>query len=245
MSSSKISVYSRIKAEFELKNFIIMKSFLTFLYFIICVKSICSCSVNVSNTNYFSCQIKLFNIANNQIICHQLVLLRGRIDCPTLQSPYPNNVDPSKGRFINVTNIDLGKSSWPVNSYNEFKVLVRLVKGKNRIVFTYNYVKAKTEAARFGIDLIYQENMSLEPLVIGIFVVEDSMLKFDMDRESLASGEKNDYQSAEKRLRMAGLLWQALTSDSLNSYGLGRKSFRLELDSNGGMNHFVLENFSF
>ncbi len=53
-----------------------------------------------------------------------------------------------------------------------------------------------------------------------------------MDRESKAKGEKNDLNSAIKRLQMAGLLCQALTSDSLNSYGLGRKSFRLDLDRN-------------
>ena len=53
-----------------------------------------------------------------------------------------------------------------------------------------------------------------------------------MDKESKANGEKNNLASAIKRMQMAGLLWQALTSDSLNSFGLGRKSFRLDLDKN-------------
>jgi hypothetical protein len=35
----------------------------------------------------------------------------------------------------------------------------------------------------------------------------------------------NNYDSAVKRLRTAALLWQALTSDSLNSNGFYYKNF--------------------
>jgi hypothetical protein len=86
--------------------------------------------------------------------------------------------------------------------------------------------------AQLEINLIYGENYDLAPVNLVIFLARDSPKVFDMDRESKRTGEKNDISSAKKRLQMAGLLWQALTSDSLNSYGLGRKSFRLDLDEN-------------
>jgi len=191
-----------------------------------------------------NCKITLFGMKNNETICHQLVLIRGRVECPTLQSPYPDDVDPIKGRFITVKTFNGSRQSWPINSFNEFKVLTRLKTGNNLIFLSYNYVKTNTETASLNLNLFYQENMSLEPLILGIFVVKDSKLRFDMDRESLAAGEKNDYESAEKRLRMAGLLWQALTSDSLNSYGLGRKSFRLEMDTNQSLFlYFILYSY--
>ena len=98
----------------------------------------------------------------------------------------------------------------------------------------YNYVRSTSESATLSLNFFYGENMNIEPLRLSMFVAKDSKLKFDLDKESLAAGEKNDYDSAVKRLRTAALLWQALTSDSLNSYGLGRKSFRLEVDKNGG-----------
>jgi hypothetical protein len=64
-----------------------------------------------------------------------------------------------------------------------------------------------------------------------------------MDKKSKANGEKNGLNSAIKRMQMAGLLWQALTSDSLNSYGLGRKSFRLDLDKNNSK-QYLKNNFN-
>ena len=186
------------------------------------------------NAQTVQCKIELYTIKNNEKFCHQLVLVRGRVVCPTLQPSYPNDLNPSVGRFITVRKSDGSTKNWPINSYHDFKALIRLKKGNNTITLSYNYVRAKTEKASLSINLVYGENMQMEPLRLGMFVAKDSERKFDMDKESLANGEKNDYDSAVKRMRMAALLWQALTSDSLNSYGLPRKSFRLELDSNGG-----------
>jgi hypothetical protein len=203
-----------------------------FIIFVICVEYVSNVRLNAKSL--IKCRITLFTIKNNEKFCHQLVLIRGSIVCPTLQPPYPNDVGPS-GRHVIVRKPDRTSRNWPVNSFHQFKALVRLNKGNNQIVLSYNYTKARTEVASLSVNLIYEENMSLEPLRLGIFVVKDSKLKFDMDIESLNNGEKNDYESAEKRLRMAALLWQALTSDNLHSFGLMRKSFRLELDSNGGL----------
>ena len=69
------------------------------------------------------CRIKLYQINNNEKFCHQLVLIRGEIICPTLLNSYPNDINPSIGRFITVNR---NNKLWPVNSYHQFKVLVRL-----------------------------------------------------------------------------------------------------------------------
>ena len=193
-----------------------------------------SCIFGKISTQTIQCKIELFTIKDNEKFCHQLVLVRGKVVCPTLQQSYPNDVNPSVGRFITVKKSDGSSKNWPINSYHEFKTLIRLKKGNNAITLNYNYARSKTEKATLSFNLFYGENPNVLPLRLGILVAKDSKLKFDLDKESLAAGEKNDYDSAVKRLRTAALLWQALTSDSLNSYGLGRKSFRLELDANNG-----------
>ena len=178
----------------------------------------------------------MYSVKNNETFCHRLVLIRGKVECPLIQPSYPNDIDPYNGRFITVKKTDGSSKNWPINSYHEFKVLISLAKGNNKITFYYNY-KSKSkliERASTEIDLFYFENINMEPVRLGIFIAKDSKGFFDMDRDSLSRGEKNDYDSAIKRVRMAALLWQAFTSDSLNSYDLGRKSFRFLLDPSGG-----------
>jgi hypothetical protein len=171
------------------------------------------------------CKIELFTIKDNEKFCHQLVLVRGKVVCPTLQPTYPNDVNPLIGRFITVKKSDGRSKNWPINSYHEFKALIRLKKGYNAITLNYNYVRSTSESATLSLNMFYGENMTIEPLRLSIFVANDSSLKFDMEKESLASCEKNNYDSAVKRLRTAALLWQALTSDSLNSNGFYYKNF--------------------
>jgi hypothetical protein len=180
--------------------------------------------------------IELFTIEDNEIFCHQLVLLRGRVVCSNLQSSYPNDIDPSNGRFINVRGNDNVSTSWPINSFHEFKALIRLKKGSNKVLLDYNYNPKQNvnEKGNLEINLVYTENMKMEALNLGIFHAKDSKLTFDIDKESKSRGQKNDLQSAIKRLGIAAMLMQALTSDSLCSHGLERKSFRLDLDSNFG-----------
>ena len=175
-------------------------------------------------------------LKNNETICHQYVLIRGSITCPVKQPSYPNDIDPTKGRFIRVNSDVIASNSlnsWPVSSLNEFKVTAFLKKGKNNLVLNYNYKGLETGTV--SLTLNYVENMNLQPLNLGILLAKDSKKVFDMDTASKAKGEKNDLNSAIKRVRTAALLWQALTSDSLNSNGFGRLSFRLDLDSNNGL----------
>ena len=176
------------------------------------------------------CSIELA-IRDNEKFCHQLVLIKGIINCSQPHANYPDHNNPSNGRFIKFTRFDGVEYNWPINSINEFKAVVRLKKGLNNFNVYYAYMN---EEASLDINLLYEENMSMTPLGLCIFMTKDSKHVFDMDKESKATGEKNDLDSAIKRLRTAGLLWQALTSESLNYHGLGRKSFRLDLESNQG-----------
>lgn len=186
--------------------------------------------------NSTSCKIEI-ELSNNTTISHQYVLIRGKIECPVHEHQnFPNEIDPEKGRFIRIiSNEDPMRNSlnaWPISSLNEFKVIGFLKKGPNNLTLTYNYKNVHT--ASLSLTLNYIENMDLPPLQLGILVAKDSKKVFDMDFESIQRGEKNDLNSAIKRVQTASLLWQALNSDSLNSLGLGRLSFRLDCDSSNG-----------
>jgi hypothetical protein len=148
-------------------------------------------------------------------------------------------VDPLIGRFIEIKNNDNTSpylAKWPVNSFSEFKLVASLKLGQNRLSFNYEYKTASgsIEKASASLAVEFKVNMNMDALNLAIIVAKDSKKTFDMDRESKALGEANDLASAVKRLQSAAKLWQALTSNSLNSWGYGRKSFRIDLDSNQG-----------
>jgi hypothetical protein len=189
------------------------------------------------------CEIELLGVRNNEKLCHQLILIKGRIICSNLQPSYADSIDPLRGRFVQIKQ-ELNKiDHWPINSLNEFKAVLRLRSGKNKLHFVYELKKEDIiiEKASLEISLTFTENKLLEPLRLGIFLANDSKQVFNMDKESADKrGERNDLESAIKRLRFAALLWQLITSESLNSHGLGKKSFRLELDSQNGRLYYFL-----
>ena len=192
--------------------------------------------VEVNNLKAKMCSIKV-ELNNNATLNHQYVLIRGKIECSNKQSTYPNEIEPALGRFIQVkSNVNPANSlnSWPVSSLNDFKIIAFLKKGENKLVLDYNY--KNIEKATLSLTLNYVENLNLQPVHLGILVAKDSKKVFDMDHQSKQKGEKNDLNSAIKRVQTAALLWQAMTSDSLNSKGLGRLSFRLDCDSKNRKN---------
>ena len=74
------------------------------------------------------CKIDLFSINDNEQFCHQLVLIRGQIICPTHLPSYPDSMDPVEGRFIVVENsLKKDMKKWPINSFHQFKALVRYI----------------------------------------------------------------------------------------------------------------------
>lgn len=183
------------------------------------------------------CEIKLLSVRDNEVFNHQVVLLRGRINCKTQLSVYPNSFDSKLGRFVTVQVGDSPQNSWPVNSYNEFKAVIRLKPGfANKVGINYRYSSNNNliESSSLVVNLKFEDNKKQRAINLAIFVAKDSPLTFDMDIESRLKGEKNDLDSAIQRIRTAGLLFQAFTSDILNSYNLSRNSFRLALNSQNG-----------
>jgi len=86
-----------------------------------------------------NCSIELLALRDNETFCHQLVVIKGIKKCPTPQASYQNHINPSVGRFIKFTRFDGVEFSWPVNSINEFKAVIRLIKGPNKFHINYTY----------------------------------------------------------------------------------------------------------
>ena len=101
----------------------------------------------------------------------------------------------------------------------------------NRISISYIY---ENEIANSIFNLRFEEDKFQRAINLGIFVAKGGPGTFDMDAESKSKGEKNDLDSAIKRVRTAGLLWQAFTSDIFHLNNLKRNVFKLALDLNNG-----------
>ena len=200
------------------------------------------------NIEIVYCELELSGVSNNTKFCHQWALIKGQVKCPKYQSTYVNSLEPNQGRFVNIfyeehTGLPNEIQTWPVSTLHEFKLIATLRKGLNLIRLDYDYYELYEnnslvyEKASFEIHLFYEENMDLIPLSLGVLLANDSKHVFDMDIESKRAGERNDLTSALKRVKTAALLMQLLTSESLFSHGLERKTFRLELDSNNGFDY--------
>ena len=156
--------------------------------------------------------INLFSVKDNEILNHQLVLIRGQISCPNAKSTYPNNVDSKLGRFIKFKIDSATEKSWPVNSYNEFKATLRLKYGLNRISISYLY---DNEIANSLVNLIFEENKFQRAINLGIFFAKDSPRSFQIDAESKEKGEKNDLDSAIKRVGTGTFYMKILVNNNL------------------------------
>lgn len=99
-----ISIICKLKQIFELKFY----SFISLINY-----SNNHQAILIVDIEAVKCRIKLYQINNNEKFCHQLVLIRGEIICPTLLNSYPNDINPSVGRFITVNQANL----WHYQSY--------------------------------------------------------------------------------------------------------------------------------
>jgi len=68
---------------------------------------------------------------------------------------------------------------------------------------------------------------SAPPLHLAILVAKDSPMTFDAVPERIKR-EGNGIETAIRKFRMAGYLWQAFTGEQMNRYGLGRRCFRFD-----------------
>lgn len=176
------------------------------------------------------CYINLNSPADGSVFYHDLILIKGRIECPQFRNQYFNNID-STGRFLDVYNLNLNyysnliNTEWPVSTNHEFSSFALLSKGSNVLNLRYEYLD---EEAELYLNVEYRKLSLYEPVHLAIFLAKDSPLVFDMDQN-----EANDLTSAIRRFRTIAKIWQAFNSENLNRYELGQKSFLYEEDSNG------------
>ena len=78
--------------------------------------------------------------------------------------------------------------------------------------------------------------ISSPPLHLAILVAKDSPRTFDAVPER-AKAEGNNLETAIRKYRMAGYLWQAFTGEQMQRNGMGRRCFRFEEEWQAGSLH--------
>lgn len=132
-------------------------------------------------------------------------------------------------------------TQWPVSD-SYFKALVVLQPGPNRVRLDYipqsrrpsNERKAETHSTLININ--YLPLISVPPLHLAILVAKDSPRTFDAVPERVKA-EGNNLETAMRKFRMAGYLWQAFTGEQMQRNGMGRRCFRFEEEWQTGTLH--------
>lgn len=150
-------------------------------------------------------EISITNHQPNSTVRYPVVLLRGTVDAE------------SKKLFVRVAGTET--DSTIVRQGDRFKSLVELKQGRN-------VVELKTEDDRHSIEINYQPQTN--PHYVRLIWMTDS----DGDTKFAAPSEDvpQDYAA---RMRTAAQLMQTFTAERMNDLGLGRRTFRLERDSDG------------
>lgn len=78
--------------------------------------------------------------------------------------------------------------------------------------------------------------ISAPPLHLAILVAKDSPCTFDSVPERIRH-EGNNLETAIRKFRMAGYLWQAFTGEQMQRHGMGRRCFRFEEEWQAGTLH--------
>ena len=123
-------------------------------------------------------------------------------------------------------------TKWPVCA-SHFKALLYLSPGWNEIRLEFSSPKLVSYGGSSStlhvstLRLNYLPLTNSPPLHLAIVVGSDSPGTFDSTPARIAT-EGNDLQTAVRKFRMAGLLWQAFTAEMMFRAGFGRRSFRFE-----------------
>lgn len=130
---------------------------------------------------------------------------------------------------------------WPVSD-SYFKALVVLQPGPNRLRLDYvpqsrrpsNDKNSEVHSTYMNIN--YLPMTSSPPLHMAILVAKDSPRTFDAVPERIKA-EGNSLETAIRKYRMAGYLWQAFTGEQMQRNGMGRRCFRFEEEWQPGTLH--------
>ncbi|CAF1285396.1 unnamed protein product [Adineta steineri] len=173
-----------------------------------------------STPNY--CKISLTNMKDNEIFNHKTVIFNGEIITNDGQNTI-RNIHVNNANSVNYANkID---TQWPVNIFNQFKGLIKLERGTNKITITYDEPLNQGAKCSLTINLVYEEDLPVEPVHLVMVVAKDSKLVYDAE-----PGEVNNLESAKWKYRTMAWLWQSFTDDQIykRNSNSGHRCFRLD-----------------
>lgn len=120
---------------------------------------------------------------------------------------------------------------WPVSD-SHWKSLVYLMPGPNRLRFDFTSPKLPNSNTSNPIhssylNITYIPPMAAPPLQMVILLGSDSPGTYDAVPGRIEK-EGNGIETAIKKYRMAGYLWQAFTAEQMHRNKLGRRTFRFD-----------------
>jgi len=130
---------------------------------------------------------------------------------------------------------------WPVSD-SFFKALVVLQPGPNRLRIDFvpstrrPSNEKKVEIHSTYININHLPMISSPPLHLAILVAKDSPRTYDAMPDRIRT-EGNNLETAIRKFRMAGYLWQAFTGEQMQRNGMGRRCFRFEEEWQVGSLH--------
>ncbi|KAI9748754.1 MAG: hypothetical protein M1835_001719, partial [Candelina submexicana] len=164
------------------------------------------------------------SISENSWVHQKVLLVYGQIGDPA-QQPLDGNltVDHHQDSFP--------PTHWPVTD-NNFKALVHLVPGQNRLRFDFYSPKVltnscSTPAHSTHMRINYLPLNSSPPLQLVILLGSDSPGTFDAVPERVER-EGNGVDTAVRKYRMAAYLWQAFTAEQMYRNNFSRRCFRFQ-----------------
>jgi hypothetical protein len=144
----------------------------------------------------------------------RLLLVSGIITTPSV----------SGDLWVTAHNYSFPAQSFPVRA-SAFKALLHLSPGVNNITLDFRPSTSPGVSQKSVFDVCYVPLLQNPPLHLAIIVGNDSPLRYD-DVPNCA--EPATLETAIKKLRLAGYLWQAYTDAEMTAQGFGHRTFRLD-----------------
>ncbi|KAF4556253.1 Zinc metalloproteinase-like protein [Elsinoe fawcettii] len=121
-------------------------------------------------------------------------------------------------------------TQWPVSDCH-FKALIHLQPGPNRLRLDFFPARRPSNNQNIPhsswMNINYLPLVSAPPLHLAILIARDSPMTFDAVPERVRT-EGNGLDTAIRKFRMSGYLWQAFTGEQMNRFGFGRRCFRFD-----------------